>query len=299
MTTTFGLPQGTRLAKAHGTGNTFIFFDDVDGQNLIKPEQIAALCSQTHGIGADGLIRVTKHDGYWFMDYRNADGSTAEMCGNGIRAFVNHLRLRGFITLNQGEGIEVLTRGGVRLVTLTQNEQGEEIYSVNMGKAKTNRREDTMIHMPGLWDAHPAIDVAMPNPHCVIDVKTVEALEQALLANCDPEVAAAPLRPSVDPKPENGTNIELTVDETTPEDRAAGVGRLRMRVLERGVGETASCGTGCCAAAVAAHIRAGSSSPRRWVITLPGGEVIVDLGEKDGDDVILSGPATHVADIVL
>lgn len=319
------LPGGTVLWKAHGTGNSFLLLDDPEGLVDVTPATVASLCDVSRGIGADGLIRCVRVDGRWFMDYRNADGSLAEMCGNGVRVFVDHLRRVGLVDLAEGEVLEVGTRGGTkrvrtlgprpaqvpgpvweRGVTGSDGRDGptgaapadtggtEQWYSIDMGPAVTTGRADTSVTVVGLEGVFEGIRVAMPNPHVVIDVATREALCAAVLPTTDIHAAPAGLRPTYDPDPAGGINLELVVDVTEP---GAQVGHLLMRVLERGVGETRSCGTGCCAAAVASAARRGAGAPGTWIVEVPGGSVRVDLGEDASSGVTLSGPATPVAEV--
>ena len=101
------LPAHARVVKAHGAGNSFVVatdqYDDYDPSEV----EVATLCSPAFGIGADGFIRAVERDGVWFMDYRNADGSKAEMCGNGVRVFVDHLRREGLVDLPVGQTLDV------------------------------------------------------------------------------------------------------------------------------------------------------------------------------------------------
>lgn len=309
--TRIDLPAETPLWKAHGTGNSFVLVDDPDARLDLDATTVSALCSPRFGIGADGLIRCVCEGGTWFMDYRNADGSLAEMCGNGVRVFVDHLRRRGFVDVPRGGGVEVLTRGGLRSVAVVAAPEGaaeDEWYDVDMGPARSTAAEDVRVEVPGVPGEFTAIRVAMPNPHAVVDLDSSEALTAAALPTVDVSEAPEVLRPRLDPAPADGVNLELTVDLT---EDVAQEGHLLMRVLERGVGETASCGTGCCAAAVAAAIRRGPGAPVLWDVDVPGGRVRVGLaGVVEWDatgasarvtdaPVHLIGPATPVARIDL
>ena len=361
----FPLPRRARLAKAHGCGNSFVVATDADDSHDPSAEEVRALCSQAFGIGADGFIRCVRSGGAWFMDYRNADGSKAEMCGNGVRVFVDHLRREGLVRLAPGESLEVLTRGGTRTVELVAEagtgadggaagncregggaedgpaergdsggcreggaangavggcaaedgpadrgladecaEDGGALYRVDMGPASSPARETIEVSVPGIPGVLGGIWVDMPNPHTVVAVDSLAALEGAQLPAVDSARVAPQMRPAYEPEPREGTNLELVVDLTREGDE---VGHLRMRVLERGVGETMACGTGCCAAAVATALRRGPGAPASWIVDVPGGRVRVDIdGVIDWDGpgltgapVFLTGPATRVAEIVI
>lgn len=293
--------SGLRLAKAHGTGNSFIVYADPEGTRDVEAAEVARLCSPAFGIGADGLMRATRVEGRWFMDYRNADGSIAEMCGNGIRVLVDHLRREGLVS---GPSVEVGTRGGVRTVEILEGEDGYS-YRVDMGPAASTCAESVLVRVPAVEGERGGIFVDMPNPHTVIALDSVQALESAILPTVDAALAPESMRPVLVPANPRGTNLELVVD-LGDEDAVGGrVGRIRMRVLERGVGETLSCGTGCCAAALATAIRRGEGAPSSWIVEIPGGRVRVDLPgvlewsggapRVTGASVMLSGPAIRVA----
>ncbi len=334
----FPLPRRARLAKAHGCGNSFVVATDADDSHDPSAEEVRALCSQAFGIGADGFIRCVRSGGAWFMDYRNADGSKAEMCGNGVRVFVDHLRREGLVRLAPGESLDVLTRGGTRTVALVAEAGGGAAegcgegggaagcgaaedgapdsaahgcaadggaqYRVDMGPASSPARETVKVSVPGIPGVLGGIWVDMPNPHTVVAVDSLAALEGAQLPAVDAARVAPQMRPAYEPEPREGTNLELVVDLTREGDE---VGHLRMRVLERGVGETMACGTGCCAAAVATALRGGPGAPASWIVDVPGGRVRVDIdGVIDWDGpgltgapVFLTGPATRVAEIVI
>lgn len=173
-----------------------------------------------------------------------------------------------------------------------------------MGPASSPARETIEVSVPGIPGVLGGIWVDMPNPHTVVAVDSLAALEGAQLPAVDAARVAPQMRPAYEPEPREGTNLELVVDLTREGDE---VGHLRMRVLERGVGETMACGTGCCAAAVATALRRGPGAPASWIVDVPGGRVRVDIdGVIDWDGpgltgapVFLTGPATRVAEIVI
>jgi len=297
--------QGLGFSKGHGTGNDFVLVADPDGVREISAAAVAALCDRHRGIGADGLIRAVPSRllpegrtlldsdpaAEWFMDYRNADGSLSEMCGNGVRVFVHFLIAQRLISLAPGEALTIGTRGGLKKVLRTS-----EGYAVDMGpwtfiypETARVRGTDSLVEAAGLEVARPALSVSMGNPHTVVALA-----HEGELADTDLTRA-----PAVEPVPANGTNVEFAV----PADPlvADGVGLITMRVHERGVGETQSCGTGACAAAAATRFWAGTGAPDSWLVKVPGGQVGVRfVAAADGTEhVELSGPAVIVASGVL
>lgn len=292
---------GLRFSKGHGTGNDFVLIADPDGVHTLTADQVAALCDRHRGIGGDGLIRAVPSrflpegrallegfpDAEWFMDYRNGDGSLSEMCGNGVRVFVHFLRTEGLVDLPDGGALTIGTRGGVKTVVRT----GED-YAVDMGPWEfifpgeaTAKAMDSLVSADGLEVPRPAISVSMGNPHTVVALAELSELEATRLFTA----------PHVDPTPPNGTNVEFVVpSEPLVHD---GVGTVTMRVHERGVGETQSCGTGACAAAVAIRHWAGAGAPDAWNVKVPGGVVGVKFfaGAGGHEHVELSGPAVIVA----
>lgn len=284
--------EGLTLTKAHGAGNDFILVPDPSGQRTIPAEAVAQVCDRHFGIGADGLIRIVRtatvpevahmaDQAEWFMDYRNADGSLAEMCGNGVRVFVHYLRIQGFIDMAPGDHVAVATRGGIKDVCFDA-----PYYTVDMGPYELPDGVATS-HTVGLDGVSlPGLAVDMPNPHVVVELQDVADLEA---------VTWTPT-PTHDPEPSNGTNLEIMVrtGEETEEDGTVH-GLVTMRVLERGVGETLACGTGTCAVAVAAMLSA-PDAPSRYRITTPGGELIVRI---EGQNCYLTGPAILVAEVGL
>lgn len=293
--------SGLAFTKGHGTGNDFILVEDPTNARDILPAQVAALCDRHLGLGADGLIRairsetlaegrelLTGHpEAEWFMDYRNADGSVSEMCGNGVRVFVHFLVSRGLVSLDDGDSLTIGTRAGVKLVSRSATG-----YSVDMGPweflfpDQAHERALDSIVDASLEVPRPGLSVDMGNPHTVVALSEATELEQLDLHRV----------PVVDPAPAHGTNVEFVL----PSDPLVsdGIGTIRMRVHERGVGETLSCGTGACAAVVATRHWAGGASARRWDVHVPGGTVSVRfVTAPDGrEHVFLEGPAVLVAE---
>ncbi len=251
-----------RFLKGHGTENDFVLLPDPHGELVLTPELVRSLCDRRSGLGADGVLRVVpsalepeaaewSDQATWFMDYRNADGSVAEMCGNGVRVYARYLVTAGLAE----SGLLVLaTRGGVKEV-LVDDEQ----VLVDMGPA--------VVGDPVEVDGTPATSVDMGNPHAVVHVASVEAL-----GTLDPD--------------RKDLNVEYVED--------LGPTHLRMRVHERGVGETRSCGTGACAAVVATVLRKGLPRGEAYDVDVPGGRLVVTWRE-DGH-VTLTGPAVLVAE---
>lgn len=304
---TWGELAGLTLTKGHGTGNDFIFLTDENAEIALTPELVARACDRHFGIGADGFIRAARStasragqklleehpDAVWFMDYRNGDGSIAEMCGNGARAFVEYLRTEGLIELEVGETVKIGTRAGVKTVART-----EEGYAIDMGpwsfihgEAAREGGEDCLVSARGLKTPRAGLSISMGNPHTVVMLGSDGKLDGLDLHSL----------PQVNPAPVNGTNVEFVVPVDLDVESGAHVGAIRMRVHERGVGETLSCGTGACAAAAATRFWGGEEAPDEWLVHVPGGTLAVTfvLGPDDLEHVVLAGPAQMVATVVL
>lgn len=262
--------MGISFVKGHGTENDFVLLPDVDGRLQLTPELVARICDRRAGIGADGVLRVVRDTSGladWFMDYRNADGSVAEMCGNGVRVFARYLVRAGLA--EPGE-FPLATRSGVRHVRL--GAAGD--VTVDMGVARVPAPDKIDEIKVTVGDrSWPGVAVDMGNPHAVVLV--------------DDLAHAGPLRepPLVDPAFPEGVNVEFVT--------RLGDGHLSMRVYERGVGETRSCGTGACAAMLVSARRAQSSAPTSYVVDVPGGRLTVT--HRKDDHVELTGPAVLVA----
>ncbi len=266
--------------KGHGTGNDFVLVPDLDARVDLSVPQVRWLCDRHAGIGGDGVLRVVRTEhvpefaelaglAEYFMDYRNADGSIAEMCGNGIRVFVRYLDAAGLLSSPE---VVVATRGGLRSVTL--NDDGT--ITVDMGHATTPRAR-ALPHVEVGDRTWPATGVLVPNPHAVV---FVDDLDDAGDLGHAPQVAPASVFP-------DGVNVEFVA--------ARGPRHVAMRVHERGVGETQSCGTGACAVAWAARRRdePDAVGETTWQVDVPGGTVHVT--ESADGALLLRGPAELVA----
>ena len=267
-----------RFTKGHGTGNDFVIVPDPDGERDLSAAEVRAICERHSGVGADGLLRVVQtaatpdfarvaDDARWFMDYRNADGSVVETCGNGIRVFARYLLDAGHET---GEHLRIATRDGVKEVVV----RGDE-FTVDMGTPKVEPADP--VHVRVDRRDYDVSCVTVGNPHAVL---VVDAPGTAPVHR----VGAALQR---DPQFPSGVNVEFV--------SVHGRDALSMRVWERGVGETQSCGSGACAAVVATTVRGLTDGTVS--VTLPGGELKVAWTPDDG--VLLTGPALLVAEGVI
>ena len=271
------------FSKYHGTGNDFVLLEDLDDERPLEPGVVAALCDRRFGVGADGVIRVVRasNDADFLMDYRNADGSLAEMCGNGIRCLGKLVYERGFTSATE---LDVDTRGGRRHLSLDVRDGAVAAVTVAMGPPNFTK---AAIPMRG-----PAWETFLAEPFDIGDGTTVKAsaLSMAnphlvLFVDDDPDryhvghIGPALEHHELFPEKTNVEFVQLQGDE------------LKARVWERGSGETMACGTGACAVLVAAN-EAGLV-PAKNVVRFPGGPVIV---ERLADEVFLTGPAEKVFD---
>jgi diaminopimelate epimerase len=257
--------------KGHGTENDFVLLPDHDGtihgdlSAADMADRVRALCDRRAGIGGDGVLRVLRDRDRWFMDYRNADGSIAEMCGNGIRVFVRHLVEEGLV--ETGGPIDIGTRDGVKTLTVDG-----DLVTVDLGKARVLGETKVTVGST-TW---PAINVDMGNPHAVVfvdDEATLTALDLTRAPDHDESVYP------------HGVNVELVVRR--------GERHVAMRVHERGSGETRSCGTGTGAVLVATATADAASRPATYRVDVPGGELSLTWTVEDR--VLLTGPAVVVA----
>jgi diaminopimelate epimerase len=264
-----------RFAKGHGTENDFVVLPDPDGALDLTRARVAALCDRRRGLGADGVLRVVRwavlnDDAHpaepgveWFMDYRNADGGVAEMCGNGVRVYARYLAHAGWLPEGPDAPLRLGTRSGVRDVRF----HGDEV-AVDMGPARVG--PDSAARVSGATFPGTAIDLGNPHLACVTD-SPLAALD--LTTAPDHDVALFP----------HGVNVEFVSPLRG--------GEVAVRVHERGVGETRSCGTGTVAAVVAA-LRAAGRETGDVVVDTPGGRLGVAVG---AGTTVLRGPAVLVA----
>jgi len=272
------------FTKMHGLGNDFIVIEDLAEELDFSNEAVQWLCDRNFGVGADGLILVrpaSSADADYYMHYINADGSLAEMCGNGVRCFAKYLVDRGLVGPER-DRLVIETLGGLKPITFTRDDDGalaqatadmgapgltaEEIPTTLTGNPVLGRRLETEM------GAVEVTCVSMGNPHCVI---WVEDVDSAPVETLGPLVECHPAFP-------NKTNVEFA--------ELAEDGLILLRVWERGCGETLACGTGACATAVAASL-AGLVG-RCVTIDLPGGEL--EIRWDEGGDVFMTGPAEEV-----
>jgi diaminopimelate epimerase len=256
-----------QLTKHHGAGNDFLVLVDPDDRHPLAPELVRALCDRRFGVGADGVIRVLagREGADLAMDLRNADGSPAEMSGNGIRCLAQAALDAGLVT---PPTFTVWTPGGVRSLEYVPGDRpGVDTASVDMGKAELGPDQ------PQQFPDRRARAVGMGNPHLV------------LLGPDLAQVDVAGLGPKLQDVHPGGVNIEFISVGPDPD-------QLTLRVWERGVGETLACGTGSAAAAAAAH--SWGLVGDRVAVHNPGGTLEVELGS---DGIRLSGPTRKVADL--
>lgn len=275
-----------KFAKGHGTQNDFVLLPDLTADLALTPAAVSALCDRRQGLGADGLLRVTTAgaaraagvferlpegvaEGDWYMDYRNADGSIAQMCGNGVRVFAHYLLATG---LESRDEFVVGSLAGPRPVVIHQLNGTTADVTVEMGKV--NQLGTGTATVGGRTFSGLAVDVGNPHLACVD-----ATLSTAELARLD---VAAPVHFDGAQFPE-GVNVEVL---TAPSE-----GAVSMRVHERGVGETRSCGTGTVAATVAALALQGAQTGELRVC-IPGGEVVVTVTDANS---YLRGPSVLVA----
>jgi diaminopimelate epimerase len=261
-----------RFVKAHGAGNDFVLLPDPDDVLALSPALVRAICRPHLGLGADGVIRIAPArpgtDADAFMDYRNADGSLAETCGNGIRCVAKYLADRGLVA---GTDVLVDTRAGVKTVRCERGRDGRVVRGrIDMGEP-VPLKVDLALDVEGFDNLH-VTTLSMGNPHAVI---VVDDLAEAPVSTLGPALQR-------DPEFGDGTNVEFLVAR----DRT----HVEGRIWERGVGETLASSSGASALAVAANLL--DLADRTVTVVMPGGSFEVEWGE---DGLSIAGPAEEVA----
>src|SRR4051812_13479226 len=272
--------SGMPFAKGHGTGNDFVIVPDPDGKLDLPADVVAGLCDRRRGLGGDGLLRVVRTTAAgiddpraeWFMDYRNADGSQAEMCGNGVRVYARYLAETG---LAAGPRIPILTRAGLVVARV-----GADVVAVDMplptvGGTGTARLSDVDYSGTVATCGNPNLVCLVTDPDR-LDLREPPALDPATF----PDGANVEFVTAV------SDDVLFSAESADMTDR-----RVRMRVVERGVGETLSCGSGACAVA-AVVLAQGGHDDGTVIVDVPGGQLSVTLG---GGRCVLAGPAVIVA----
>lgn len=284
------------FVKVHGTGNDFVLLPDPDGSWTLDATFARAVCDRRFGLGGDGVIRLGPGgDGAdVYMDYRNADGSASQMCGNGVRCVAKYVLDRGIVT---AEVVRVGTLGGVKTVRVAERGAGGTVarVRVDMGRPEPTGTVEVEVSPARLVEVRAAAEagsgagglgavvtaehrvvtvttLSMGNPHAVVRVDDVARAPVGLWG---PVIAGDPAFP-------DGTNVEF-VAVSAPD-------RVEGRIWERGVGETLASGTGASAMAVAAHL--WGLAGRHVVVSLSGGELEVDWQDEG---LYVTGPAVEVA----
>lgn len=294
------------FSKLHGLGNDFVFIDDLSNEIELSSEQVSWLCDRHFGIGADGVILVRpsdRDDCVAYMHYINADGSLAQMCGNGVRCFAKYLVDRAFVSSEEGS-LTAETLAGPRHIVFSTDDDGKmTVARVDMGlpildpceipcslEANGRFQEDLSFvgnaEIDSPWGAFAFTCVSMGNPHAVCFLDDLEALPDSLFLSGKPrsldtfkidEIGAFFEAHAAFPEK---TNVEFAVVEDD---------HIRMRVFERGCGETMACGTGACATLVSAVLT--QRSERTNTVELNGGSLSIEWAESG--HVMMTGPAVE------
>lgn len=267
------------FTKLHGCGNDFVLIADLDDALDLHPDEVRAICTRHHGVGADGLLRLTPPRDTAadvFMDYRNADGGVAEMCGNGVRCVATYMLDHGLLS---GDAVRVDTRAGVKAVDVTARSSAGLVTEtrVDMGVPRPTGTVELRVSRSATEVTDVTLTtVSMGNPHAVV---VIDDVDKAPVASWGRRIEHDPAFP-------DGTNVEFIA--VTERDV------VRGRIWERGVGETLASGTGASAMAAAAHLLGLVGRTVR--VDLPGGRLYSDW---TGDTLRIRGPAVEVYSGVL
>ena len=265
-----------RFAKYHGIGNDFVMIADPEDRLSLEQDLVRRLCDRRFGIGGDGVIRVAppRAGGDFFMDYFNSDGSVGEMCGNGIRCMALFARAEG---LTSERSLDIETRAGTKIVEvkgdLVRVDMGPPVFAPDEIPVEVDDADPLHAKLQTEQGMVEAACLSMGNPHAVLFVD--DPLDSPV-TSLGPLIENHPAFP-------NKVNVEFVAVEAPD--------RVRMRVWERGSGETLGCGTGACAAAVASRLLANAD--QKMTVALPGGELEVEWrgSLEDEAPVFLTGPA--------
>ena len=270
-----------KFTKMHGLGNDYVYMDAIN-QNIENRAELAKFVSDRHfGIGSDGLILICPSEVADFkMQMFNSDGSEAEMCGNGIRCVGKFVYDKG---LTNKTTISIETLAGIKVLEMREEQGKIKLVKVDMGEpileperipVKSEEYPVTNLKLNAENREFVFSCVSMGNPHAITfikeDVNTFDICKYGKILEND---EAFP----------NRANIEFVniLDEKT----------LKMRVWERGAGETLACGTGACGVAVAAILN--NYTQRKVTVKLLGGDLEIDWNKED-NHVYMTGPATTV-----
>lgn len=274
-----------QFSKMHGCGNDFVVIEDLAGAMALSVPLVRALCARHHGVGGDGVIRLAPpaDDGTdVFMDYRNADGGIAEMCGNGVRCVAAYVLDHGFVS---GDVVRVGSRAGVKVVEVTGRAPDGRVTETRVDMGAPVPGGPVTLRVPAAEGASAvhgaaltagttdvvATTLSMGNPHAVL---VVDDVTKAPVTAWGPRIEHDLAFPE-------GTNVEFI--------EIAGPREVRGRIWERGVGETMASGTGASAMAVAAHLL--GHTDRHVRVVLAGGTLDVEWGEHT---LWVQGPAVEV-----
>lgn len=290
-----------RFTKAHSAGNDFVIIDDYNDDLTISPQLARRICDRHHGIGADGIIRAVPlrnsdspnletERPLWFMDHTNSDGSIAEMCGNGLLAYMAYLEKNRLVSISLDVATSVMTRAGLRSVYRTANGLVADLGAWHVVTTENLKYlgGDVWVSIAGISGRLRGIRIDVGVPHTVVRAPSGERLFGADLTQA----------PVITPTQVGGSNVELVFVDEMHDDH----GSLSARVHERGIGETQSCGTGAVASSIAARIWGLDSNIKRWDVSMPGGNLHVDLPETSiltGSSCQYVGAPSIVAEGVL
>lgn len=255
-----------KFEKGHGTGNDFLIIPDLDGEIVLSEQDVQKMCDRHFGLGADGILRIVlQADGLYLMDYRNSDGSLALMCGNGARVFAAYLYKEKLV---KAETFEFRTRAGVVKATI----HAADLVTVSMPKVEILNK-DLLIEHHGF--AYSGQAVTAPNPHAVVLVDDLNQVK---------DLSVAPVLTTTGVF-DDGVNVEFVQKITD--------NKVKIKVHERGSGETLSCGTGACAVAAVIRAQTGEDSIE---VEVAGGSLKIEF---KNDEILMTGPVEFVANGVL